>query len=414
MAPLRAQRKAAFLIVVLLLLAGIQAAAEDWPNWRGPRFDGISRETGLIKGLQASGPKVLWKRPLPGGFSSVVVAGGRLLTQTEDQKHEIVLCLDAATGRQLWEYRYPCDYDQHPTMDERFKSGPRATPTVDGNHVYTLGTTGLLHCLDGQTGKPVWQTDLLRMANRTCPEFGYCGSPLVAGDLVFVHPGGQNGTSLAAFNKRSGALAWKALDDPIGYSTPILIQFQGAPQLVHFTARGLVAVTPNEGKLLWRYDWQTEYDLNVATPIHADGQIFISSNYGHGAALVRLKEGGNPEQVYKSLVMQNHFSTSVLHEGHLYGFNNDRLRCVEFATGRLKWDQRGLGRGSLLIAEGQLVIQGERGQLVLAEAAPTAYVERARWQALQTAPCWTPPALANGKLYLRNESQLVAVDFTAR
>ena len=401
------------LLLCTLLLPPILASADDWPNWRGPHFDGISRETGLLKSWPAEGPKLAWKVPLTGGYSSMAVADGRLFTQTEDQKHEIVLCLDAATGKQLWEYRYPCDYDQHPTLDQRFKSGPRSTPTVAGDHVYSLGTTGLLHCLEVKTGKPVWSANLLEMANRKCPEFGYCQSPLVSGDLVFVHPGGQSGNSLAALNKRDGKVVWKGLDDAIGYSTPTLAEVNGKQQLLHFTASGLVAVTPADGKLLWRYEWKTPYDLNVATPIYADGQVFISSNYGRGAALLRLKGEGAPEQVYKNGVMQNHTATSVLYEGHLYGFSNDRLRCVELATGAMKWDQRGLGRGSLLIADRHLIVLSEQGELILAEAKPDAYAEKARWKALQ-GPSWNVPVLSGGKLYLRDEKQLLAVELTGK
>jgi outer membrane protein assembly factor BamB len=405
------------LLPICFLTAGSPTSAPQapavgaWPQYRGPHQDGVSRETGLAREWPAGGPKVLWKRPLTGGYSSVAVADGRLYTQTKEKNEEIVLCLDAGTGRTLWEFRYPCDYDEHPTMDQRFKSGPRATPTIDGEHVYTLGTTGLLHCLAAKTGKKVWQRDLLELAKRKIPEFGYCGSPLIVGDRLFVHPGGEQGNSLAALHKKDGRVLWQALDDPIGYSTPIHITFNGAPQLIHFTARGAVAVTPDAGKLLWRYDWKTDFDLNVAMPIYADGKVFLSSNYGRGCALLQLKPAGDPEEVYTSLVMQNHFNTSVLFEGHLYGFSNDRLRCVEFATGRMKWDKTGLRRGSLLIADGHLIALGERGELVLAEATPKAYVEKSRFQALDGI-CWTVPVLAGGRLYVRNERQLIAFNVT--
>lgn len=400
-------------LLVILLLAGARVAAEDWPNWRGPRFDGISRETGLLKSWPSEGPKVLWRQPLTGGYSSMVAAGGRLFTQSKAGNEETVLCLDAVTGKQLWEHRYLSNYDEHPSLDQRFKGGPRSTPAVDGDRVYTLGTTGVLSCLEVATGKPLWKADLLRMAGRTCPEFGYCNSPLVLGDLVYVEPGGQGGTSIAALNKRDGSVVWKALDDPIGYSTPVLIPADGAPQLVYFTGQGLVAVTPGEGRTLWRFDWKTAYDLNVATPIYNDGQLFISTNYGHGCALLRLKQGGAPEAVYRSAAMQNHVASSVLFEGHIYGFNNDHLRCIEWGSGQVKWDQRGLGRGSLLIADRQLIVLGEQGDLVLAEASPQAFVEKARWKALQGI-CWTVPVLANGRLYLRNERALLAVDLTGK
>ncbi len=402
----------------LLLSAGAKSAANaakglDWPHWRGPQYDGISRETGLLQKWPEGGPKILWQTDLPGGYSSVAIAQGRLFTQTKDNKEEIVLCLDADTGKKLWDFRYECDYDQHPSMDERFKSGPRATPTVDGDFVYTIGTTGQMFCLEARTGKKVWERDLLKLADRTCPEFGYCNSALIVGDLLFVHPGGSKGNSLAALKKKDGSVAWQALDDPIGYATPVPIEFNGQAQIIYFTANGLVAVTPADGKPLWRYEWKTDFDLNVATPIHSNGQVFISSNYGKGCALVRLKGKGDPEESWKNLMMQNWFSTSVLHEGHIYGFSNDRLRCVEFATGKRTWDQTGFGRGSLLIADGMLIILSERGELALAEANSKEFKEKARWKALD-GTCWTVPVLAHGKLYLRNQKKLLAVEMVAK
>lgn len=401
--------------LVLVAVSAIGAAADDWPYWRGLHRDGISRETGLLKAWPAEGPRVLWKKAVPGGYSSFAVAQGRLYTMTEDRKEEIVLCLDATTGKQVWEYRYAADYDLHPGLDQRFKSGPRSTPVVDGGHVYALGTTGVLNCLEAKTGRLVWTLDLMKLGQRPIPEFGYSNSPLIAGDRLFVQPGGPKGNSLAAVDKRTGKILWKGQDDPIGYATPILIEAQGQPQVVYFTAVGIVALRPDTGQPLWRFAWKTNYDLNVATPIYTGGQLFLSSNYGRGAALLRLKPGGpagpmGVEEVYRTANMQNHFSTSVLYRDHLYGFSNDRLRCVEWATGEVKWDQRGLGRGSLLLADGHLFALGDKGDLVLAEATPAAYVEKGRCKALPQGPCWTGPVLANGRLYIRNETEIVALD----
>lgn len=392
-----------------VLLGSLRAGADDWPYWRGLHRDGISRETGLLKTWPEAGPKVLWKRAVPGGYSSFAVAQGRLYTMTEDRKEEIVLCLDAASGEPIWEHRYPADYDQHPGLDQRFKSGPRSTPIVEGGRVYAVGTTGIMHCLDAKQGSVVWKVDLLSLGQRKIPEFGYSNSPLIVGDRVFVHPGGPGGNSLAALDKRTGKVLWKAHDDPIGYSSPIRVQFEGQEQLIHFTGEGITAVKPEDGSPLWRFAWKTAYDLNVATPIYHQGQLFLSSNYGRGAALLKLKPGG-VDEVYRTANMQNHFSTSVLYQGHLYGFSNDRLRCVDWATGEVKWDQRGLGRGSLLLADGHLFALGDKGDLVLAEATPTAYVQKGQVKALQASPCWTGPVLANGRLYVRNETEIVAFD----
>lgn len=392
-----------------VLLGSLRAGADDWPFWRGLHQDGISREKGLLKTWPAAGPKVLWKREVPGGYSSFAVSQGRLYTMTEDRKEEIILCMDAATGEPIWEYRYPADYDQHPGLDQRFKSGPRSTPVVEGGHVYAIGTTGVMHCLEAKKGTLVWKADLLALGQRKIPEFGYSNSPLIVGDRVFVHPGGAGGNSLAALDKRTGKGVWQAHNDPIGYASPMLLRFHGEPQLIQFTGDGLVALKPEDGRELWRFPWKTAYDLNVATPIYSEGQLFLSSNYGRGAAMLKLKPGG-VDEVYRTANMQNHFSTSVLYQGHLYGFSNDRLRCVDWATGEVKWDQRGLGRGSLLLADGHLLALGDKGDLVLAEATPTAYVQKGQVKALPAGPCWTGPVLANGRLYVRNETEIVAFD----
>jgi outer membrane protein assembly factor BamB len=386
-----------------------EPAGRDWPHWRGPDYDGVARETGLLQSWPAGGPQVLWKIDLTGGYSSVTVAKGRLFTQARRGKHETVLCLDAATGRQHWEFRYRCDYGRHRTLDTSFRSGPRATPTVAGKRVYALGTTGLLHCLDVQSGKKLWRRDLCQLGRRRCPQYGYSSSPLVVGRRLFVHPGGPKGRSIAALDRRTGRTLWRALGDPVGYATPVPIRLGGSLQVVYFTARGAVGVRPADGKVRWRQPWKTTKDLNVATPIYARRSLFLSSNYGKGAALVRLRARGKPHVVWKSPVMQNWFSTSVLYRGHVYGFSGSRLRCVEFATGKKKWDKTGLGQGSVLVADGRLIVLGERGTLVLAEATPRKYVETGRCRPLRGV-CWTVPVVAHGRLYVRSPRQLVALD----
>ena len=251
--------------------------------------------------------------------------------------------------------------------------------------------------------------DLLKLADRSCPEYGYCNSPFIVGNRLFVHPGGSNNNSLAALDKRDGSVLWTSLGERIGWATPIQIAIDGVPQIVYFTGESVVGVTPDEGRLSWRYPWKTAFDINAATPIYADGCLFVSSNYGVGGALLWLKPNADPEVVWKNASMQNHFSTCVLQDGFLYGFSTDRLRCVEFKTGKTMWDYAGLGKGSLLIADGHLIVLGEQGTLVLAQATPKEYVEKARCD-LFDGTCWSVPVLANGKLYLRNEKKLLALD----
>lgn len=385
------------------------AAAADWPNWRGPRFDGGSSETGLKLPWPAEGARVLWKTDLPGGYSSMVAAKGRLYTQVRDGGEEAILCHGALTGELIWRHAYPVNYDGHPTLDARFKSGPRSTPTVSGNRVVALGTFGDLTCLDAASGKVHWKSNLLELTGRTCPEFGYCGSPVIEKGRIHLHPGGGVGKSVSAYKLSDGKQLWSVLDDKIGYSTPFLAKNGKRDEMVHFTAQGYVALEPATGRELWRYDWKTNFDLNCATPLQFDDYLFVSSNYGRGCALIRMKPDGAPEEIYRSQEMHNHFSTSVYHDNHLYGFSADRLKCLEARTGTVKWEQRGLGRGSIVLADGHLLILGERGDLVAATATPTAYQEKCRWKAL-TGACWSVPILSNKVLYLRHEKQMLAVD----
>jgi outer membrane protein assembly factor BamB len=410
---------AAVPVALLGTLLAAAAWADDWPRWRGPRLDGISRETGLLREWPRGGPRPLWKAELSGGFSSVAIAGGRLVTQTKEKNQEVVLCLDAATGKDLWRYRYACDYGAHPTFTgggrPQSRTGPRATPAIDGDRVYTLGATGILLCLELKTGKKFWEQNLLKMAAIDCPRHGYCACPLVVGDRIYVHPGGPGGKSVAALDKKDGRVVWQALDDPIGEASPVWAEVHGTAQVIYFTGVGAVGMAAKDGKLLWRYPWKTRYDLNIATPVYADGKVFVSSDYGVGGAVLRLKEKGDLETVWKSTSMRNHFSTSVLYEGHLYGFSADRLRCVEFATGKVKWDKADLGRGSVLIAGGDLIALGDHGQLVLARATPAKYAPVSRCQVFDKATLtWTVPVVAGGRLFVRSEDALVALDVSEK
>jgi outer membrane protein assembly factor BamB len=408
---------------VLVFGAGFgtpQARGEDWPRWRGPRGDGVSRETGLLKEWPAEGPKRLWKAALSGGFSSVAVAGGRVFTQTKEKKQEVVVCFDAASGKELWRHRYDCDYADHPTLTGgyprgKWLSGPRATPAVDGDRVYTIGVTGVLLCLEAKTGKQVWRRDLLALGKRECHPQGYISSPLVAGDRVYVHPGGPNGRSIAALDKKDGSVAWQALDDPQGHGSPIEIRFGGAAQIVYFTGAGAVGVEPKTGKPLWRYLWKTRFDLNIATPLYSDGRVLVSSGYGTGAAVFRLTRKGEPETVWKKKVLENHFATSVLYKGRVYGFSEYRFRCVDFETGRFLWGTPGLGKGSLLIAGGRLILLTDHGKLILARTDADKYTPISRHQVFdKDTLTWTAPVLSGGVLFVRCENALVAIDVRSK
>jgi outer membrane protein assembly factor BamB len=386
-------------------LAPEKRSGNDWPQWRGLGRDGLSAETGLLTLWPEGGPRKLWEQPTGGGFSSVAVARGRVFSMFQDQDQEAVVCWDAETGRELWRYRYPA------LFRHKFGDGPRSTPTVDGDLVFTVGATGIMTCLN-LSGAKLWSKPLLEDFGAPNLEWGTSLSPLVDGNLVFVNPGGPGGNSLAALDKLTGAVRWQTLDDAASNSSPVLADSAGRRQLVFFTDRGLVAVTPDEGTFLWRYPWTTDFGANIATPIVAGDYVFLSSGYGKGCAMVKIEktpQGLAPKLVYKNLKMKTHFSTCVCYQDHLYGFNDTTLTCMEFRTGKVTWTQRGFDKGSLTIADGHLFILGEFGTLAVAEATPEAFREQSRFQ-FSEKRCWTVLVIANGRLYVRDEQKLTCYD----
>lgn len=380
----------------------------DWPQWRGPDRTGLSSETGFLTAWPDRGLKVLWRARAGGGYSSFAVAGGKVYSMIQEGDNEAVVCWDAENGEEKWRFKYPARYDND------FGAGPRSTPTVDGPHVYTVGATGMLHCLNAETGEKVWAKDLLKEYGASNLQWGVSFSPLVDGDLILVNPGGPDGNSIAAIDKKTGKKVWSSQDDKAGYSSPVIATMADTRQVIFFTGTRLVGLSPENGKLYWNYPWETSYDCNIATPIVWGDYVFISSNYGKGCGLLKVskRQDGSLkiERVYENNRMLNHFSTCVLYKGHLYGFSDPGLlTCMNFRTGEVKWSQRGFKKGSLLIADGHLIILGEDGKLALAEATEKGYRQKAAYQLLK-GRCWTVPVLANGRLYARNQTEILCLD----
>jgi len=383
----------------------------EWPQWRGPNRDGISKETGLLKSWPASGPKILWRAPSGEGYSGISVANGRAYTMYGQGSDELLVCLDANTGKEIWRFR----------MDSQFYNdqgnGPRSTPTVDGNLVFVQGAKSTLYAVRADNGQKVWGIDLKKEYGAKIPTWGVSTSPLVEGDLVLVDVGGKSGYSICAFNKTTGKLVWNSQTDDPGYSAAIAITANGLRQAVFFTGSAAVSVSPKDGKMFWRYPWQTSYEVNAATPIFIpQDKVFISSGYGVGAAVLRIQGTNgslNVEPVWKSRVMKNHWASSILHQGYIYGFDDAILTCINANTGEQKWQQRGFQKGSLIYADGHLIILGERGNLALAEATPAGYKEKAAAEVLR-GRCWTMPTLAGGKLYIRNQSEMLCLDLVGK
>lgn len=369
----------------------------DWPQWRGPTRNGISAETGWASQWGGNGPKRLWKAQAGEGYSSIAIQGGRVYTMGNFQNQDYVSCLDALTGKLIWHHKYPCGAGDY--------TGPRATPAISAGKVYTMSREGHAFCLNVQTGKPLWEKNLASEVGAQPPGWGFAGSPLVDGAVVFF----SMGTNGLALNKDTGRVLWKSGSDMPGYSSPQLVTVGGRRVLALFVKSGLVGVDPQNGKVLWQYPWQTSYDVNAADPIFTGDKVFISSNYGKGGALLQVR-GNQVTPVWQTRDMKNHFNSCVLVGNALYGNDENTLKCIDLATGAERWRMRGMGKGGLIAADGKLLVTTERGELVIIEATPAKFTELARGTVLD-GECWTSPALANGLLYCRNhEGALACVD----
>jgi outer membrane protein assembly factor BamB len=321
---------------------------------------------------------------------------------------EYVIAFDAKTGRELWATAHGGAFS-----NDR-GDGPRATPTVDGDRVYSLGGGGDLSCLDAATGKLVWGFNVLQKFGGGNIVWGISESPLVLGDRVLVNAGGP-GASIVALKKQDGSLIWKTQSDKAGYSSALPVTVGGKTQVVFFTSQRAVAVDPADGKVLWEYARPSNNVANVATPVARGNRVWISSDYGTGGGLVEIKADGKAAEVYFTKEMRNHHSSSVLVGEHLYGFSSAILTAMRFDTGEVAWKDRSVGKGSLVYADGMLYALSENGVVGLVEATPEAYRERGRFRIQQDSlPTWAHPVVAQGHLFIRDQDTIYAYDVRAK
>ena len=395
-------------IVALFMFAqqGMAQSAANWPQWRGPNRDGISKETGLLKQWPADGPPLVWKAAGAGrGYSSFSVSGGKLYTMGLRGDREFIVAFDVATGKEAW----ATPHGTSPFHNDR-GDGPRGTPTVDGDRVYALGGNGDLSALDARTGKLVWSKNVLKDFGGSNITWGISESPLVIGNKVVVNAGGQ-GASIVALNKADGAVIWKSQSDEAGYSSGIPLEVNGQTQLVFFTAERAVGLDVKDGRLLWEYKKPSNNVANVATPIVKANRVFISSDYGTGGGVVEIKPDNKAEEIYFTKEMRNHHSSSVLIGDHLYGFSSAILTAMKFDTGEIAWKDRSVGKGSLVFADGHLYCFSENGVVGLVEATPGGYKEKGRFRIAQgSLPTWSHPVVAGGRLYLRDQDTIYPYD----
>ena len=400
-------------LIVSVIALNAQSSV-DWPQWRGPDRNGISKETGLLSQWPRSGPPVAWSAAMLGaGYGSISVQGDRVYVQGMRNRQSVVSTLNRADGKLVWVRILG------PAGDNDRGPGPRSTPTIDGDRVYVLSETGDLACLRVADGSVIWQRNILKEFRGDNPYWLLSESPLIDGNNVIVTPGGR-GAGVVALDKMSGKTVWasKELSDGAGYSSPIIADVGGVRTIMTFTADAGVGVRASDGKLMWRNTTAANGTANIATPVYSDGKVFFTSSYGAGAALLGLRAAGNEvraQEIYSTRDMKNHHGGVVLVNGYIYGFNDSILTCLEFASGKMVWRDRSVGKGAVTYADGHLYILSEDNIVGLVEATPAGYREKGRFSiADQGLPSWAHPVVSGGRLYIRNQGTLTGYDVRAR
>ena len=391
----------------------------DWPTYRGPNGDGITKAK-LGKAWDSAGPKQVWKVETTKGFSSLAASGGvaaTLVTRDfEGSATEHCVALDAATGKELW--AAPLKLAKYNgggndgTRDNKDGDGPRSTPTISEGKVYVYGSNLDLYCLDGKTGKPLWSKDVTGVYKGKNIAWSNATSPIIEGDLVIVGGGGK-GAAFLAFNKETGELKWKEGDDTITHATPTVTTFLGERQIIFFMKSGLTAISPG-GKILW----QQEYKFNVSTaasPVVFENIVYCSAGYGVGSAAFEVKKTGSKYETtelwrVEGDGMANHWSTPVAHNGYLYGmfsfkkYGDGPVKCVDIRTGKEMWSKEGFGPGNIILANDKLLALSDKGELVMIAPKPDAYTELARADVLD-GKCWSTPTLSGGFIFARSTKE---------
>ena len=408
----------------------VLSPAADWPQYRGPNHDGGSPEK-VLQSWPANGPRTVWKVPTPGGFSVFSVAGGRAFTlvarEIEGTRREVLLALDANTGKELWaaplgEAKYDGGGDSGADGNQG-GDGPRSTPTSNGRQVFVLDARLKLTSFDAATGQPGWSKDLVKDVGAKNIQWQNAASPVLDNNRLFVCSGAEGG-SLIAFNPADGAILWKGENDAMTHATPVVADILGVRQVVFFTQAGLVSADVATGKVLWRFPFQFRVST-AASPVVAGDIVYCSAGYDVGSGAARISKDGDAfkaTELWKltgsaatKARLLNHWSTPVAKDGYLYGmfgfkdYTKGALKCVELATGKEVWSQADFGPGGVILAGGSLVALSDRGEVVLIDPQPAAYKELARTKAIE-GKCWNNPSLSGGRLFVRGTKEGACLD----
>ena len=381
-------------------------ASAYWADFRGPGRKGVYDQTPILTNWPAGGLRQLWKQPVGGGYASFAIADGRAYTIEQRRDQEVVAAYDVTTGRELWTNAWNAHF-----QESMGGNGPRATPVWDDGRIYALGAAGELRCLDAATGKLLWNKNILADNDAENITWGMAASPLIVDGKVIVQPGGHRGRSVVAYNKLTGEAVWRSQNDAQSYTSPMVATVAGRRQILTVSAERMMGLSIEDGALLWSYPWRTAYNINSSQPVVVDEtHVLVTAGYDHGAALVRVTRDGNSfraEAGWENNSLKGRFNSPVLHNGYIYGFDESIFACIDARTGQRKWKGGRYGYGQVILAGDHLVITTETGDVVLVRATPERHEEVARFSAIE-GKTWNHPAIADGVLLVRNTREMAA------
>jgi outer membrane protein assembly factor BamB len=402
-------------ILLILGVLSTQAVAGDWPQFLGPERNGLSTETGLLNEWPEGGPKIVWRVPGGVGMSGVSVSEDMAATLVQREGRQWLLAVSATTGRELWKTDLTEEYKN--SMGD----GPRGTPAITSSQVFAFTGDGQIFAVDRKSGKVQWSHHVVKEQGAKEADYGMASSPLVMGGIVVVTPGASMG-SLVALDCATGRTVWTAGEETAGYSSPVVRTFAGKAQIVSSTGSSVLGIDPEDGRILWRLPFETNYECNIAVPLEVDGRLFVSAGEDHGSVLMDLKADGDKyslKTVWESLgnrsVLRSEWQTAVLVDKFLYGMDNvggagpvTHLTCIDPETGKRQWQVPRFGKGNLIAADGKLFMTTMKGELVIARANPKEYTEIGRMTCIETTR--QAPSLQDGMLYIRDDSEIVCID----
>jgi outer membrane protein assembly factor BamB len=381
----------------------------DWPVFRGEKRDGVLRGVSINTDWSKSPPRQVWRHPIGPGWSSVSIVDGRLFTQEQRGEHDVVVCMDAATGGEIWSHDEPGRF-----WDPLSSAGPRGTPTFDRGKIYAQGATGTLLCLDAANGNKMWSRDVLADTNAKMPDWGVSSSPLVTRGVVVVYGAGQSGKGLIAYKCDSGEIAWTVNAGMYSYSSAQLATISGQEQVLFISDAGMVSVEPESGKVLWKYDAPGQPPRSLQPLRVGEGKILVQLGLESAADLIDVAKNGDTwaaTKIWTTKNLKSPFNDFVLHQGYIYGFDNTIFACVDAKTGEKKWRKGRYGTGQVLLIadQGVLLVLSDKGKVALVAARPDDLQELGQFQAIE-GKTWNHPVIAQGKLYVRNSQEIACYE----